>query len=223
MTFRFRGAHRVVLGLVLTALLAAAPVSAAVPATATLEGVLTSAGGGPAADGNYTLTLAIYAQQSGGTAVWTESAAVTAKAGQFTWQLGSKTPLSASGLNLSAAWLGVTIGSDPELARQPLGSALYAQRAAIAESLDCSGCIKAGALDTAVLQPYAKAADLGNYAKTADLSGYAKSGDLNGYAKTGDLDAYAKVASLAAVAASGSYNDLKDKPSLADVAKTGNY
>ncbi|MBM4344894.1 MAG: hypothetical protein FJ100_16120 [Deltaproteobacteria bacterium] len=206
-----------------TLLLTVDQAGAAVPSTATLEGVLTSAGGGPAADGNYTLTVAIYPQQSGGTAAWTETAAVTAKGGQFTLQLGAKTPLSAAGLNLSSAWLGVAIGSDPELARQPLGSALYAQRAAVAESLDCSGCIKAGALEAAVLQPYAKATDLGNYAKAADLSGYAKTADLGGYAKATDLDAYAKVASLAAVAGSGSYNDLKDKPALADVAKTGNY
>ena len=201
----------------------AAPTLAAVPTTAALEGVLSSSGGGPAADGTYAVVFAIYTDAVGGTAVWTESASITAKSGQFTWQLGSKTALSPSGLNLKAAWLGVAIGTDPELPRQPIGAALFAQRAAVAEALDCSGCIKATAIDASVLQPYAKSTDLGNYAKAADLSGYAKATDLGNYAKGTDLDAYAKVASLAAVAASGNYKDLKDQPKYADVAATGAY
>ena len=95
---------------------------AAVPTTANVEGILMSAGGGPAADGNYNVQFSLYAQQTGGTAAWTETGSVAAKAGQFTYQMGSKTPLSAAGLNLQSAWLGVTIGADPELPRQAVGS-----------------------------------------------------------------------------------------------------
>ena len=209
--------------LLLASTLAALPAIAAVPTTATLEGALMSTGGGPAADGQYQVTFAIYSQQSGGNAIWTESATLSAKGGQFSWQLGTKTPLSATGLDLATAWLGLQIGSDPELPRQPAGSSLYAQRAAIAENIACSGCIKAGALDPGVLSAYAKAADLGAYAKAADLSGYAKTTDLGTYAKTSDLNNYVKAASLALVAGSGSFNDLKDKPAISDAGKTGAY
>ncbi len=223
MSTLFSRAKRLALISTLAGSLWAAAAHAAVPTTANVEGILLSAGGGPAADGNYTVVFSLYAQQTGGTAVWTETGSVAAKGGQFSYQMGSKTPLSAAGLNLQTAWLGVTIGADPELPRQAVASSLFALRAAVAESLDCSGCIKGTAIDGAVLQPYAKTSDLSNYAKTADLSGYAKSADLGNYAKASDLADYAKVASLATVAASGSFNDLKDKPTLADVAKTGNY
>ena len=206
---------------------------AAVPSTSAIEGVLLSSGGGPAADGNYTVAISIYGAETGGSAVWTESGVtIAAKGGQFSYQIGAKTPLSAAALSLANAWVGVQIGTDPELPRKPLGSSPYALRAAIAEGLDCSGCLKAGNLDAGILQPYAKAADLGAYAKTADLSAYAKASDLGAYAKTADLSNYAKTsdlgdyvkaASLAKVAGTGSYNDLKDLPTLAKVATTGSY
>ncbi|MBM4341878.1 MAG: proprotein convertase P-domain-containing protein [Deltaproteobacteria bacterium] len=201
------------------ACLGAGAAHAAVPATVHLEGILLSAGGGPAADGNYGAAFALYPQATGGTAVWSESGAqVAVKAGQFTYALGSKTPIAAATVAGAAElWLGVTVGSDPELPRVQLRSVAYALAADIAGkalALDCSGCIKAGALEAAVLQPYAKAADLTVYAKAVDLGNYAKATDL------GD---YVKAASLAAVAGTGNYADLKNKPALADVATTGNY
>jgi hypothetical protein len=212
---------------------AATSAQAAVPTTSAIEGVLMSSGGGPAADGNYTVSVSIYGAETGGSAVWTESGVtIAAKGGQFSYQIGSKTPLSAAALSLSTAWIGVQIGTDPELPRKPLGAAPFALRAAIAEGLECTGCLKAGNLDAGVLQPYAKAADLGAYAKTADLSAYAKASDLGAYAKTSDLSSYAKsadlgdyvkAASLAKVAGTGSYNDLKDLPTLAKVATSGSY
>ncbi len=226
---------------VLSALLCGAA-QAAVPTSAAVEGLLLSAGGGPAADGNYTVTFGIYAAEAGGTAVWTEAGVtVAAKGGQFAYQLGSKTPLSAAVVNLPTAYLGMQIGSDPELPRKPLGVSLFALRAAVAESLECSGCIKAGALDAAVLQAYAKTADLAPYAKSADLAAfaktsdlaayakasdlaaYAKATDLSAYAKATDLSAYVKAASLAAVAGTGSYTDLTNAPNLAKVATSGDY
>ncbi len=227
---------------VVAVLLAASAASAAVPTVATVEGVLASSGGGPAADGTYSMVFAIYAAETGGSPIWTEGpTSVTAKSGAFSYMLGSKTPLSAAGLNLQNAWMGLVIGTDPELPRRPLGATLFALRAAVAESLDCSGCIKAGALDAAVLQPYAKtsdlapfakstdlaayakAADLATYAKAADLAAYAKSTDLAAYAKSSDLGDYVKAAALAKVAGSGSYADLVNAPALAKVATTGDY
>ncbi len=202
----------------LAALLAgpfAAAALAATPKTTALEGALTSLGGGPVADGVYPLTFAIYAAETGGSPVWSEGPLnVTTKNGQFSYLLGSKTPLDAATLSLAGAWFGVQVAADPELARRPLAATAYALRAAVAEALDCSGCLKAGALDAAVLQPYAK---------STDLSAYAKAVDLSGYAKTSDLADYVKAAALAPVAASGSYKDLKDAPKLAPVATSGAY
>ncbi len=225
---------RVATGVLAVALLLGASVaSAAVPSTATVEGLLASAGGGPAADGNYNVTFAIYAAETGGSAVWSEGpVSITAKSGQFSWQLGSKAPLSTTTLSMTTAWLGVTIGSDPELGRRPLNASLYALRAAVAESLECSGCLKATALDAGVLQPYAKTADLSIFAKSADLAAYVKATDLAGYAKTADLGAYAKTSdltnyvqasALAKVAGTGSYTDLINAPNLAKVAVSGSY
>ena len=197
---------------------------AAVPTVGSVEGVLTSGGGGPAADGQYQVTFAIYSAPTGGNAVWTEGpVAVTVKNGQFGWQIGSKTPLSPAGLNMAVAYLGIQIANDPELPRQPIGADLFSQRAAIAEGLDCSGCLKGAMLDAGVLQPYAKSSDLGVFAKSADLGPYAKTADLAGFAKSTDLADYVKAAALAKVAATGDWADLKNTPKLADVAKTGAY
>ncbi len=221
-----------------TAFLAAAALgpaaaAAAVPTTTAIEGVLLSSGGGPAADGNYTVTVGIYSGETGGNPVWTESGVtIAAKGGQFSYQLGAKTPLSAAALSLPAAWVGIQIGTDPELPRKAMGSSPFALRAAIAEGLECSGCLKAGNLDAGILQPYAKSADLGAYAKTADLSAYAKASDLTAYAKKTDLSSYAtvvaladyvKASSLAKVAGTGSYADLTNTPTLHKVATTGSY
>ena len=211
----------------------AVPAVAAVPTTSAMEGVLLSSGGAAAADGNYTAAVAIYVAETGGSAVWSESGVTLAvKGGQFSYQLGTKTPLSAAALSAQTAWIGIQIGTDPELPRKALGSSPFALRAAVAEALECSGCLKAGHLDAGILQAYAKSSDLTAYAKTADLSAYAKSSDLSAYAKTSDLSGYAKstdlgdyvkAASLAKVAGTGSYSDLKDLPTLAKVATSGSY
>ncbi len=235
----------------LLALCGAATAQAAVPPTTITQGRLTSQAGGTVSDGSYNVTFAIYAAEAGGSAVWSEGpVSVDVQGGLFLWNLGTKTPLVPASLSLSKAWIGVQIGSDPELPRQPLASVLYAQRAVVAEGLECSGCITAAMLEGGVLQPfaktsdlaaYAKSADLAAYAKTADLSPYAKSADLSVYAKSADLGVYAKAADLGAYAKSAdlaayakaadlvglaSKSDLSDyvkAASLAPVAGTGSY
>jgi subtilisin-like proprotein convertase family protein len=189
---------------------------AAVPPALAVQGVLRSAGGQPAPDGDYGLTFQLYAAQTGGTAVWKDGPLMVAvQGGQFALTLGQNQPLSAAMLaGLSQAWLGITVGTGDELPRRPLQSVAFSLRASVAEGVDCSGCIGVGQLDPAVLQPYAKSADLAPLAKSADLAAYAKLEDLN---------AYAKIATLAAVAGSGSYSDLVGKPVLAPVATSGVY
>ena len=205
--------HSAVVLAVLTLLPAVA--YGAVPATVAVQGTLTSATGGPAADGAYLATFALFATETGGSAVWTEGPVnLDAKNGLFAYQLGAKKPFAAASLNMASAWMEVTVGADPPLPRKPVGSVLFAQRAAVADGLECSACVQAGQLDAAVLAPFAKAADLG---------AYAKSSDLGAFAKTADLGDYVKAAALAKVAGSGEFSDLKNPPKLADVATTGAY
>ena len=192
------------------------PAVAAIPSMVAVQGSLTAAGSGPVADGEYAASFAIYPSSTGGTAAWAEGPVnVTVKGGLFTWQLGSTVPLKADALaGLDAPWFGVKIGADPELPRRQVSSVPYALRTAVADGLDCSGCVHAAQLDPKVLQPYAKSADLAKVATSGQYS------DLIGGP---DLEPYVKAAALAKVAGTGQYGDLLGTPKLADVATTGNY
>ena len=133
----------VVLASSVAALLGATPALAAVPTSSLVEGTLLSTGGVAAADGDYNLTFALYPVATGGQAIWSEGPVTVAiKGGRFSWALGSKTPLDVAKLAAaSEAWLGLQVGSDPELPRQRLHAAPYALAAATASSLSCSGCL----------------------------------------------------------------------------------
>ena len=221
------------------------PTVGPIPGTIAIQGVLQTAAGGPAADGNYPVKFALYAQASGGEAVWTELSGLVASKGAFQQALGKDVPLPAA-LQSGAAWLGVQVGSDPELPRVALHSTPYALQAAAAQSVQCSGCIGVQHLATSVLAPYAKLSDLQGWAKSADLAKVALTGkyadlsgvpDLSGLAKskdfaavattasysdlkgTPDLSSYAVASKLAAVASSGKYSDLQEKPVLATIGK----
>ncbi len=179
----------------------------AVPTTVAVEGVLTSTGGGPAADGDYSVAVGLYGAEIGGQASWSEGPlTVTVKGGLFSLTLGTKKALDAATLADAAnTWFGIAIGSDPELPRKPLHAVPFAVRAGMASNLQCSGCITAGHLDAEALAGYAKTADL---AKVATSGAF---GDLSG------------APNLAKVATSGAYGDLSGKPTYADVATTGAY
>jgi hypothetical protein len=125
--------------------LAATPAVAAVPTEATVEGVLTAAGGAPAADGDYDLSFAIYAAKSGGAALWSEGVVkVAVSGGRFSVAFGGDKALDADALlAANEAWLGVTVGADPELPRTRLRAAPYALAAKRAAGLSCTGCISA--------------------------------------------------------------------------------
>ena len=119
----------------ITATLATAialPATAAVPTTSLVEGTLTSTGGGPAADGNYQVTFNLYKDAQAAAPYWTEGpVAVSVKNGAFAWQLGSTVPVDVAALG-QGAFLSLKVGTDPELARKPVSSSLYALRAAVA-------------------------------------------------------------------------------------------
>jgi subtilisin-like proprotein convertase family protein len=135
-----------------TALIAGCLLSATPAAAATgpvvFDGYLGKAGGGAVADGQYNLTFALYETAQGGQAVWSEGpVSLTVSGGRFMHDLGSSTPLDGAVLaGLSAAWVGVQVGNDPELPRRRIGSSAYALMADTTAGVLCSACIGPGNL-----------------------------------------------------------------------------
>jgi cysteine-rich repeat protein len=208
------GLSVVSIALALTGLAGSA--GAAVPQLVQLEGVLTASAGSPAADGDYDIAFKLFDAEADGNQLWTEAVAkVTVKSGGFQHLLGTQTGLDpALFAGAAEVWLSVQVGADPPLARKRMASAPLALRSAMAEGLDCSGCVKLAQLDPQILAAFAKKADL---SKIATSGAYA---DLSG---APDLSVYAKTAGLAAVALSGSYADLEGLPAFAKVATSGKY
>ncbi len=191
--------------------LAGAPAQASVPNASVLEGTLNATGGGAAADGNYAITFAIYKDANDPNALWGEGPVqVAVKNGQFSYVLGSSSPLKPALLN-AGAWLSFKIGADPELPRKPVNASVFALRAGIAEGVDCSGCIPAAAINAQALAPFAK---------KSDLSGVALSGNYADLAGLPNLSAYVKADVLAKVATSGSWADIANKPVIPGVGKS---
>jgi len=129
----------------------------AAPLRTWFEGVLRSSNGGPATDGDYDLTFAIYEGKAAKTAVWSSAKTkVKVANGQFAWLLGSAKALDANAIaSLKDPWIGVQVGVDPELPRVALGASLWAVRADVAgtaavattaKGLSCTGCVNVAAL-----------------------------------------------------------------------------
>jgi hypothetical protein len=110
----------------------AAPAS--VPRLVSYQGTVTGPSG--PIDGSYNLSFAIYADSIGGPALWTEThAAVPVTFGLFNVILGRFTPLPDDLFSAVPRWIGVTIGTDHEIApRMRMTSVPWAMRAALAES-----------------------------------------------------------------------------------------
>jgi tail collar domain len=110
------------------ALLAGAsmPARAGVPPTITTQGRLYDASDHPIAS-TLSVKFALYAGATGGTPVWTETQSVTFANGYFAVLLGSVTPFDPSTFDGSTRFLGVTVGTDPEMTpRAPVVSVPYA-------------------------------------------------------------------------------------------------
>ena len=124
-----RAAATTGVGLVLAAL-SAGRAKAAVPQILTEQGQLLDASGNPVA-GNIQLTFALYAAATGGTpssgAQWHETQTITLDDGFFSAILGESTPLPASIFTGVPLFLGVTVGTDPEMTpREAVFSVPYA-------------------------------------------------------------------------------------------------
>ncbi|HEY0703294.1 MAG TPA: hypothetical protein VGD60_11045, partial [Candidatus Acidoferrales bacterium] len=109
-----------------------------VPRLVQFNGTLKDAAARPVA-GVASVTFAIYAEQDGGTALWSETQNVIADAsGHYNALLGGATPagmpaeLFGTG---QSRWLGVTIARQPEMPRVLLASVPYALKAGDAETL----------------------------------------------------------------------------------------
>jgi hypothetical protein len=111
---------------------------ATVPRLVQFAGTLKDASAKPVG-GLESVTFAIYQEQDGGTALWSETQNVNADAiGHYTALLGATTsggvPVEIFGTERSR-WLGVSIAGQPELPRVLLASVPYALKAVDAESL----------------------------------------------------------------------------------------
>lgn len=102
-----------------------------------VQGQLRSAGGA-AVDGSYDLTFRLFAQETGGTQLWSEvHLNVPVKNGIFSRVLGAETDVPQSSFD-AAVWLELQVEGEPALERQlirPTPVALTSQ------NVSCSGCI----------------------------------------------------------------------------------
>lgn len=107
----------------------ATPAVADVPAGITQQGRLFDGAGAPIT-GELTFEFAIYDDPSAGTALWTESQAITLDEGFFSTRLGEGTAFPAEMFDGSPLYLGVKVGADAEMTpRQVMASVPYAHTA----------------------------------------------------------------------------------------------
>jgi hypothetical protein len=98
------------------ALLALAPFGSAagVPQTIVHQGRLYDATNKPVT-GTISVAFAVYADDTTKTALWTETDMVTFEEGYFSVALGATTPFTANLFDGSVRYLGITVGTDPEM------------------------------------------------------------------------------------------------------------
>ncbi|MCI0696177.1 hypothetical protein L0337_29765, partial [candidate division KSB1 bacterium] len=119
--------HSALLG-VFVLILSGQTVWGQIPQTISYQGILTDASGIVPPDGNYNLTFKLYNVATGGSPLWTEAHSVAVSNGIFTIILGSLNPLTPP-FN-EQYWLGITVGTDPELApRTQLTASAYSLNA----------------------------------------------------------------------------------------------
>lgn len=116
--------YRIIIALTLTSILALADCTAQVPQTLSYQGLLTGPGGNPVSDTLADLAFGLYAADTGGTPVWTEThTGVALSNGAFSVVLGSLNPLGGVDFG-EQLYIGVALGSDPEFSpRSALTSA----------------------------------------------------------------------------------------------------
>jgi len=108
---------------------------AATPSTTSYQGILTDSKGN-AVNGSHSVTFSLYTAAEGGSAVWSETKAVTVNNGLCATDLGSVKPLTDGIWSNPGLWLGVKVGSGIEMKpRTKILAVPYALRAKVAESV----------------------------------------------------------------------------------------
>jgi predicted regulator of Ras-like GTPase activity (Roadblock/LC7/MglB family) len=122
---------------VVLTLILAALAFAGVPQTINYQGYLKDTAGAPVSTAT-SMTFSLYSTASGAGAVWIGSKSVTPVNGIYSVELGA-TPQPALPAFDRKYWLGVKAGADSEMRPlQPLSSAPYALRAAVADNVNIS-------------------------------------------------------------------------------------
>jgi hypothetical protein len=86
--------------------------------------------GFPLSDGSYQIAFRLYNVETGGADLWSEAYTVPVNRSIFTVLLGSLTPLDPTDFNGQPLWLGITVGTDPEMTpRQRIAHTPYAMLA----------------------------------------------------------------------------------------------
>ena len=124
----------------------------AVPPLVNYQGKVYQPSGAAVPDGAYRVAFSVYDVPTGGTAIWTETYdALLVKGSAFHVLLGSINPIGASIFSTADRYLGVKLGTDPELTpRQKIASVPYAM---VAEK------VPAGTIGTTELAPAAVTAE----------------------------------------------------------------
>ena len=144
-------------------------------ATLAVQGGLRSAAGGPIADGKYVCFFRLYDDAKAPQFVWEEALDVPVAGGGFGAILGAAAKAIPDAL-LSAGkplWLGLKVGVNDELPRQPLLRVPAAWHAQVAAGLACTGCLQAGHIAASAITadkigfPYAGSATKGGPASLA--------------------------------------------------------
>ncbi len=160
--------------------------------TISYQGYLVDADGNPINDASLAMVFKLYNVASGGAALWEESQNVAVSNGLFSVELGATTAIPTDKLaDNNDLWLGITIGSDTEMApREKIASAPYAllanvpdgsiTEAKLAQGAVASGNIKNDTIDESNIADsfVARNADKldGNDASAFALSGHLHDG-----------------------------------------------
>ena len=129
--------------------------AASVPGMMSYQGKLTGNDGQPASDGTYSIVFSLYTQETGGTALWTESRSVQVTGGVFSVLLGSITAMPDTAFQ-GTTWLETQVNGSILTPRTRVVSAGYAVLAKKAETVPdgsiTSAKIAPGAVGSSAIQ-----------------------------------------------------------------------
>ncbi|MCH7948468.1 MAG: hypothetical protein IIC66_11780, partial [candidate division Zixibacteria bacterium] len=164
---------------------------AEVPQLINYQGVLSDSAGAPL-DGTFDITFKVYSQPVAGTEFWTEThSGAAVNDGLFAVILGSITPFgSTKSATSHEVWLGITIGTDPEMSPRT-------QLISVPFAFEADRAVQADTSDYAWRSLFSDTADYAGrslFSDTADYAGRALFADTSDYAHNSFLADIAEVA-----------------------------